>query len=133
MPMLTRVMLFAILTISLGAGCLGRDASHPDLAEVTGVVTVNGKPVQNVAVVFNPEAGGHASRGTTDAEGKFQLKYSGSAAGATLGRHDVLFIYNDADGPANVLPRKYADQTASMNAEVTQEGPNEFTFDLKGR
>ncbi|EAQ82494.1 hypothetical protein DSM3645_08852 [Blastopirellula marina DSM 3645] len=127
------MLLCAAVIVGLGAGCAGRNSNYPELAEVTGAVTVNGKPVENVSIMFDPESGGHASHGLTDAAGKFRLKYTGSTHGAELGPHKVTFIYGDADGPADVLPRKYADQTSSMNAEVTQEGPNEFTFDLKGK
>ncbi|TWT33248.1 DUF4198 domain-containing protein [Blastopirellula retiformator] len=127
-----RVLLGCMILIGLAGGC-GPAANHPELAPVTGVVTVNGKPVENVTVVFTPATEGRVSRGGTDAEGKFTLRYAGDADGAVLGQHAVTFMVIDADAPANVLPRKYADQTASIPAEVTKAGPNEYTFDLKGR
>ncbi|UUO05905.1 carboxypeptidase-like regulatory domain-containing protein [Blastopirellula sp. J2-11] len=131
-PMPSRLMLCVIFSAAVG-GCLGRAASHPELVEANGTVTVHGKPVQNITVSFYPAAGGRASRGSTDAEGKFRLMYDRGVPGAVPGEYSVKFMLMDADAPANMLPRKYADQTASMSADVTQEGPNEFTFDLKGK
>ena len=43
------------------------------LTNVTGTVTYQGKPVDGATVAFNPEGGGRAASGRTDASGKFQL------------------------------------------------------------
>jgi len=130
---LSRCLLCAVLLVGVGVGCSGRNPNYPELAEVTGTLTVNGKPVKNVTVTFTPKEGGRASHGSTDADGNFYLKFGGSDKGAILGQHEVTFVYSDADGAADALPRRYADQSASMAAEVTKEGPNQFSFDLKGK
>ncbi len=111
-------------------GCFGGGEKLPELATVTGVVTLDGKPLKNVSVVFRPEAEGGASRGTTDDAGKFALMYNRDAAGAILGTHSVRFRILDADADANLIPKKYRGDKAGLPAEVTKDGPNEFTFDL---
>jgi len=122
---------FYTLFISvLCTGCSGGGEKLPELATVKGVVTLNGKPLENVSVVFRPEAEGGSSRGTTDAAGKFSLMYNRDAAGAILGKHSVRFMILDADADSNMIPKKYSGEKAGLSAEVTKDGPNDFTFDL---
>ena len=122
---------FCSLVLGLIVGCSG--GGQP-LAEVTGTVTLDGKPVENISVVFQPEAPDQAtSRGTSNAEGKFSLMYNRDAAGAVPGKHKVRFAVMDADA-TGLLPEKYTNTAKSgMTADVKQEGPNEFQFDLKSK
>lgn len=52
--------------------------SAPEFAEVRGAVTLDGKPVEDIAVRFVPdEAGGHfgpTSSGYTDGDGKYAIR-----------------------------------------------------------
>lgn len=125
---------FCSLFLGLIAGCSGGGEPLPELAEVTGTVTLDGKPVENISVVFQPEAPDQAtSRGTSNAEGKFSLMYNQDAAGAVPGKHKVRFAVMDADA-TGLLPEKYTNAAKSgMTADVKQEGPNEFQFDLKSK
>lgn len=75
-----------ILSVSLLTGC---GDSGPDMAPVTGVVTLDGAPVENAAVMFVPEAGGRPATGLTDAEGKFSLETLKPGDGALVGKHKV--------------------------------------------
>ena len=75
----------AWLSLSLAAllaGLLG----GPPLAEVSGKVTMNGKPLKNVKVDFHPDpdkgTNGTGSTGTTDEDGKFTLTYGDGQARA---------------------------------------------------
>ena len=45
----------------------------PKLTKVTGVVTYNGKPLENATVQFAPDAGGVVGAANTDATGKYDL------------------------------------------------------------
>lgn len=61
---------------------------RPEMGTVTGVVRREGKPLPNAEITFMPEKG-RASYGRTDAEGKYELEYIGSAKGAILGHHAI--------------------------------------------
>ena len=68
------------------------------IAPVSGVVTLNGKPVADVAVTFQPvatagnNAPGPAAFGVTGADGRYTAKLVGEEAkGATVGKNQVRF------------------------------------------
>ncbi len=67
---------------------VGCGSDGPELAEVTGTVTVDGKPVPNAVLTFIPSAG-TTSYGKTDAQGKYKLMFTDSKSGAMLGTHNV--------------------------------------------
>jgi hypothetical protein len=132
--------LLLALAISLLAGC---GPSGPEMAPVTGLIKYNGQPLADAAVVFTPEDGRPAT-GITDAEGRFELSTLGDNDGALLGKHSVTITANASyiptmwpDPPASPpkgpkIPAKYGMPGQSeLQAEVTRDGPNEFTFELK--
>ena len=131
------------------AGCGGGGGGTPDLGTVTGIVTMDDKPLTDANVVFKP-ANGSPSYGSTDATGRYELSYSTTAKGATLGGHSVEIttfqsdvedseedeIDEDEDeegeDPAiaamEKVPARY-----NINSELTAEvnaGSNEFNFAL---
>ncbi|MEW4565964.1 hypothetical protein AB1K70_25835 [Bremerella sp. JC770] len=68
------------------AGC----AEPPvDLGYVSGVITVDGKPLDNVNISFRPMAGGRPSFGLTNASGQYTLYHTSKFQGAELGEHKV--------------------------------------------
>ena len=76
--------------ILLSVTLLGCGSDGPELAEVTGTVTVDGKPVPNATVIFNPvAAGGSNSLGKTDAQGNYRLEFTQDKTGAMIGQHVV--------------------------------------------
>lgn len=91
----------ALALFGLAAGC----SSGPVLAPVTGTVTMNGKPLKNVKVSFQPDPDrkteGLGSTGTTDDSGTFTLTYDGGKPGAVVGHHRV--VLTDLDVFGNVL------------------------------
>jgi hypothetical protein len=77
------------------AGCGPGD---PELAAVEGVVTVGGRPVANLEVVFLPDAGtrGRDVAAYTDAAGRYRIPHDPAAkVGVPVGVHRVLV--RDAD------------------------------------
>ncbi len=69
-------------------GCGGGNSAK--VADASGVVTLNGQPVDGARVVFTPKDGGSRfSHGTTDASGNFKLSTFGMNDGALVGRHTV--------------------------------------------
>lgn len=67
------------------AGC-GRGG--PELASVTGKVTLDGKPLQNAIITFTPLDGGVASSGTTSEDGTYSLVCP-LGKGALVGKHRI--------------------------------------------
>lgn len=80
-PVLT-VMLLALVSLS---GC---GSGGPEIVEIEGTVTRNGKPVPNVRIYFAPEEG-RPSWGVSDANGRFVLDYDYDHDGAKVGKHKV--------------------------------------------
>lgn len=71
----------------LAAGCSG----GPKLAEVEGVVKLNGKPLSGIQLEFWPEGSGPRSIGVTDEQGRFTLSSDdGKKKGAVVGKHKVV-------------------------------------------
>jgi hypothetical protein len=77
----------ALALIVAASGCGG------GLAQVTGRITYKGKPVPSTQVTFQPADGSRPSKGLTDDDGKFMLKYSRTEPGATRGPHKVFLSY----------------------------------------
>ncbi|QDU09259.1 hypothetical protein [Gimesia aquarii] len=136
----TNLIFLVILCIS--SGCLGSSGEPlPDLAEVTGTITLDGKPLRKANIVFEPQEVSdkgrrRASSASTEADGSYRLQYNADATGAALGNHKVTIMKmsdNPDEAGKHLIPPKYADSANSgLTAEVTQ-GENKFDFDLKSK
>ena len=58
------------------------------MGTVTGVVTFNGKPLPNAEISFEPK-GKRFSFGTTDEEGRYEMKYIRDEKGVAVGESVV--------------------------------------------
>ena len=119
-------ILIGMLTLTLLLGCGGGGGDTPDLANVTGTVTIDGETKKNVKVTFAPVDGGRASTGITDENGSYKLVYSTTEMGAKVGSHTVkIASYDDTDPndpnapmiPPEVVPEDYLDVEKTI--EVT--------------
>jgi hypothetical protein len=79
-------VIICVLALSQ-VGC-GPSGDQPELGKVTGTITLDGKPLVGVAVVFQPDSG-RPARGKTDAEGKYELIYIRQTKGAKVGPNRV--------------------------------------------
>lgn len=126
-----RVVSFAALLPAtfMAAGC--RQASDmPEVAPVTGVVTLDGNPLADATVTFSPESG-RDSAGTTNEAGQYTLIYLPDVPGAKIGRHKVrIFTAYDRGpkDPPEKVPARY-NVTTELSEEV-KPSPNTFNFDL---
>jgi hypothetical protein len=130
---------FSHLSLVLGnclvllVGC--NTPEHPDVGRVSGVITLNGQPLAEATVMFQPTQG-RASIATTDSAGKYSLTYLDGVPGALLGTHKVIIRTEipGEDGQPPIakekLPKKYHELT-ELTAEV-KKGSNTFNFELKG-
>lgn len=125
--------LLAFVLIVSAIGC----AHNENLGEVTGTVTLDGEPLADAFVEFIPASDeGAPSYGRTDANGKYELKFSRSESGAWLGPNTVRITtedVEDVDGEERFIPEKVPTQynvNSTLTADV-EPGLNTFDFDLE--
>jgi hypothetical protein len=102
-----RVLAAALLVAA--AGCAGGKKTAP----VRGAVTLDGKPVSLVSVVFLPQReGGMMAQGVTNKDGDFELTTYKPNDGALPGEYRVVVTKIDEVPPADLR-----DLPAEMSAE----------------
>ncbi|MEO2018121.1 MAG: carboxypeptidase-like regulatory domain-containing protein [Fuerstiella sp.] len=90
--------LLSALAIACCVGCGGGGPTdQPDLADVSGTVTLDGKPLANAMVEFSPDGEGRPSTGTTSSNGSYTLQYTANHSGAKIGVHSVTVSIAGAD------------------------------------
>jgi len=113
------------LLLPLAAGCGGPYKT----ASVSGRVTLNGKPLANAAVLFQPVATqgdnepGPGSTGVTDADGHYTLTLIGKKGkGAIIGKHKVRItkMAQESD-PSDDRPPPFQQPSARRNRETQLE------------
>ncbi len=118
-------------------------------AKVSGIVTLDGKPLGDIGVAFQPAEmqvkkgpmDAVTSAGTSGADGRFELRLSDTnEPGALIGKHTVRFAdrlalpaeSSDAGpspaAPKSRLPERYLN--GSVEFEVPPEGTDQAVFDL---
>jgi hypothetical protein len=141
-----------LLTLALVlTGCGGSEG--PPTVKVSGVVTLDGKPLADADVNFVSKM--HAGYGKTDKDGKFQL-----VSGAVVGENIVYFSKIDdpkfVDDPANgmdagqlaaaaaatggranapkgqLVPPEFASADSKLKFMVPDGGTSSANFDLTG-
>lgn len=129
------LMVRCLAIVALGstvfvAGCSNSSpANLPDLAPVSGTVTMDGKPLSSASVLFE-SANGQVASGVTDASGRYELTYKGETKGAEIGENTVR-ITTALDHPTppdyqDPIPKKYNE---SSELKVTVK-PGENTHDF---
>ena len=120
---------------ALTQGCSSDDGAAPplEMGKVTGTVTLDGKPLAGVEIIFAPDEGGGSSSGATDDAGNFSLEYSGGGRiGAVVGTHTISFRDDgeemSADGDPlpgggeegrGSIPQKYVEGMSTIKRDVT--------------
>ena len=121
----------------LACGC-GKPSHFPDLGDVTGTVTLDGRPFAKVNVTFEPGAG-RPSFGVTDAQGRYTLQFVGGYDGAIVGRHTVRIgtegYVLGPDGTSELVaesvPAVY--NTQSTLAADVKPGTNQCDYELSSK
>lgn len=131
--LLALLFLALVAAAGLGTGC-GRKG--PVLIPVTGLVTLDGKPLPATVVEFEQEHGLSMATGITGEDGRFTLTTYKIGAGATPGMHRVQLSCRVSDSPGKTVwhtPKHYAAfDTSGLTAEVSPT-QNTFTFELKSQ
>jgi hypothetical protein len=134
----TGIGLYLVLAIAvlLAAGC---GPGGPEIAHVSGRVTMDGKPLANATVVFIPENGRPAGA-QTNSDGKYVLEFTEGRRGAIPGKNTIrISTLRDADRDANgkaipaspeTIPAKY-NAASTLEFTVEPRKRNVANFDLK--
>jgi hypothetical protein len=132
----------AIIVLCLSA--VGCDSKKYSLVEVSGKVTLDGKPVLGAVVNFQPQAAdsrtpGPGSTARCDPEGRFQLNTIRDEPGAVIGLHNVrIFSYSpespikDDGGTVSkkeMIPDRY-NYASTLTFEVPANGTSNADFEL---
>jgi hypothetical protein len=132
-----------LTAVALAAGCGG--GAVPTIP-VNGVVTMDGKPLDNAAVTFYAEAGGIGGSARTGSDGKFVVTGgTGKSQGLAPGKYKVTvskmkaMISEDQVGAVtdadikNDLPAIYSNpQQTKLSFSVTGDGkPIEIALESK--
>ena len=141
--------LLAVSCVTAG-GTVGCSDAAYELAPVSGVVTLDGKPVGQAVVVFQPIGSednmtpGPSSSGQADSEGHFALETIQGEPGAVVGNHRVKIttpqpaIAGNSDSgfaqPVHkeVIPARYNSDT-ELTFDVPEDGTTEANFPLESR
>jgi hypothetical protein len=126
-------LLLALLLLPLASGCGGSLES-----QVSGTVTLDGKPMSEGNVVFHPAESGTPAYGSIDAEGKYSVK-TGQGKGIIPGEYiAVVKLTSEVEQssgevaeeklPTLLSPKVYAmKQTSPLRYTVK---PGKQTIDL---
>jgi hypothetical protein len=131
-----RNLSWAFVASAVGfCGCADSGVKVPPLGQVHGTVTLDGKPLPNANILFQPVDGKSGpSQGITDSEGKYTLNHVPGHPGATITEHTVRITGKTADAIAadkEVVPPKYNEQT-TLKVTV-REGDNTHDFKLESK
>lgn len=106
MPNLRIAAMFPLLILVV-SGC----DNGPRVVPVKGVVMRGGQPYKApLLVVFYPDSDGRPSRGQTDSEGHFELKFDQTTKGAAIGTHKVVIAYRPGNPLEEDDPAFHADR-----------------------
>jgi len=140
--MLQRLAFVFVLPAALSLSLTGCGEPYR-VVPVSGKVTLDGKPVANVRVVFQPSGGkngmepGPGSSGVTDAQGQYTLTTTSAKPkpGAVIGTHTVQFgaVMMPKPGQEAAIPDPKAPKIPSTSQvfEVPTAGTDQANFDLK--
>jgi hypothetical protein len=144
-----RIVLFSLVLLAVTFTACSQVGSV-DVAQVSGTVTMDGKPLPKAIVTFAPSEEGTEmppSVGATDSEGRFTLRTATGQVGAIPGTHNVLITNEGAEAgvelpddrslwkkPENPVPDKYRDPlNPAITFNVPPKGTEAANFELQSK
>jgi hypothetical protein len=135
-----RFLLFYSALPMMPLVCVGCSSGGPEIAHVSGRVTMDGKPLAHATVVFIPEDGRPAGA-RTDADGRYTLNFTEGRRGALPGKNSVRITTQreaeqDENGktvvPASpeTIPMEY-NAASMLEFTVEPKKKNVANFELK--
>ena len=141
--------ILGVAAAALLAGCSSRDSNLPQQYPVSGVVTLDGKPLPGAGVMFLPRGNtrGTGAYGMTDETGKYSLKTDHGGEGAPEGEFAVTISRvvnrdgtpyvpnpNAAEaGERETLPAIYWDSMKTILSANVPKGGKSIDFELKSK
>ncbi|MHC2067029.1 hypothetical protein ACYFX5_06130 [Bremerella sp. T1] len=118
--------------LALGVGCSDSSPKLPPTVPISAKVTLNGKPLPKALIAFSPVESGPSSNGHVRDGEVVELWTNGQKQGVIVGDHKVTIYDDDIEsGSIDLVPDKYGRIDKGIAVSVTEEGPNEFVFELK--
>jgi hypothetical protein len=135
-----RFLFLPLAMLAVGCNQQKIDYSQLNLAEVTGTVTLDGKPLPHARVVFEGEPGKVESIGVTDESGKYELMLNSRKSGVLPGKKLVRIVHGVADEeseepqPAQPvekikLPARY-NSKSELTEQIEPSSERVIDFDL---
>lgn len=123
--------LFGAASLAAFIGGIGCD-SGPRLIPVSGIVLIDGQPLQYGTVQVVPD-GHRAAFGKIGSDGRFTLTTNEAGDGVVAGTHKVAVIASVAKGPSVTwhAPKKYIDSSSSGLTLVVDKPTKEAKLELK--
>jgi hypothetical protein len=142
-----RVLTLAGLIFLSGCGSDQPTGDRIATVSASGVLTLDGKPLEYYQVLCFPPNGARPAAGTADAEGKFVLGTNEPGDGAVAGSHKVainwlgppssdpnegIMEFSEPPAPTIEIDPRYSDpETSGLVVEIPAGGTNEIRIDLK--
>ncbi len=129
-----------LVAMAPGLGGCGRGKpAGISFATVTGTVTLDGEPLPQAFIRFEPESG-RPSFGRTDATGAYSLRYKGEDWGAIVGAHGVKITTENLSEDTETGEMRFVKESlpATYHARTTltavvEPGENVIDFSLQSR
>ena len=147
---MNRIMFWPLITAAIAMssnGCSSDDANLPKTVPASGVVTLDGQPVDGAQVILIAE--GSATMGayaSTDSQGQFSLRISDKKSGAVPGSYKVQVaktiekkLPGNLDGGDAVafefgVPGKYTvAATSGLTALIPDNGTDALKLELSSK
>lgn len=116
----------ALLTLMTFSGCGGPSPDRPPMGYVSGTVTMDSKPVENILVVMKPESGRMAMV-KTDKNGFYDMEYTEGEKGTKQGPTTVHVEWPTGYAGPFRIPPKFATGNKELKLDVKT---GKQTFDL---
>jgi hypothetical protein len=116
----------SVLLLAL-AGC---GSGGPEIASVSGRVTMDGKPLPHATVVFIPENGRPAGA-STDEDGNYVLNFSQGRKGAIPGKNTIRITTLRDPTPGDETKPAIPGSKETVPAEYNSASTLEFTVEPK--
>lgn len=117
--------------VMLAVGCSG-----DGMLTITGSVTYDGQPLADGAISFHPLDAKIAPQGGLIAAGRFRVRTRPGRyrveIRATRPQAGAVELTPGATPREQYIPARYNDES-TLEAEVTPQGANTFTFDLQSK
>lgn len=123
-----------------------KKSNQLETAPVSGIVTLDGKPIPSGTVIFNPSKG-PAAKGTIQNDGSFVMETYGSGDGATIGKHQAIvrsprpgltgrknFEIEESGKELYLHPTRYlSPETSGFQFDVKSGQKNHFKLEMKSK